>query len=497
MKVIVKYYIIYVIFFVRKRYSMKVCLISPKPNMKSKDSSSSYSNLGIGYIASLLKDHKHEVYLYDGNVQEFSKDDWIEFLTNSVYEVFGISVYEYNYFDAIAILNQIRKYQSSSFVFFGGYYSTFYYNSILSKLDIVNCCVLGEGEITCCELINHLSANSDWHTLKGIAFRNAIGEVVCTGLSNVINHLDDIPFPTRVVPAAFLEKISMISSRGCYEDCIICSVPYFRTNKQIRLRSPQNIVDELLFLKRKYNSITRFDFMDNNLLLGIPEKKEWIDEFIGLLKKIEFSIQFSVFARPVDVCFHKNKLQELQAVGLNMVFLECHSFMDRQLEFLCKNTTVEANNLAIFALEECGINYSIQLSLFEPTTFLEELRMQLDCLASIFVNQSLDNNQLPLSFHKRIYPLCKSMFNDYYVKQNLSRHNYYQDTQMYSLEVILLEWQTMVNKIYIGTIKQRQFLLADLDFVIDTCDKLPELCNSEAITIHLDYWYQHILMCCS
>jgi len=475
---------------------MNVCLISPRPNVKSEGSSSLFSNLGIGYIASLLSEDKHEVYLFDGNVHDLDKEEWMEFLTNSEYEVFGISVYEYNYFGAITILKQIKKYRSNSFVFFGGYYSTFNYSKILLELEMVDCCVLGEGELTCCELVDRLSTHSDWHNLKGIAYINEQGEVICTGSSSVIDHLDNIPFPTRVFHPRFLERISMISSRGCYEDCIICSVPYFRTNKHIRLRSPHNIIDELIYVKDKYSSITHIDFMDNNFLLAIPDKEEWIDVFIALLKKTEISIQFSVFARPVDVCFHKRKLQKLREVGLEMVFLECHSYSDRQLEFLCKNTTVEANNMAVTALEEYGIRYNIQLSLFEPTTFLDELVQQLISLNTIFLNSNLDEGQLPISFHKRVYPLSKSNFNDYYVKNNLSRHNYYKDTQMHSLEAILSDWQSLIGKIYRSTIKRRQFLLTDLNFVIDTCKRLPELNERGLINVHLNNWQQHILESC-
>jgi radical SAM superfamily enzyme YgiQ (UPF0313 family) len=140
-----------------------------------------YSNLGTGYIASLLKEMNHDVYFHDGNMQNIDKRYWSSFLPSARIDIFGLSMYEYNYFDSMMMLKLIKKYCGESFVFVGGYYPTFHYKDLMSNFEVIDCCVIGEGDTVCCELVDFLTNRSDWHDIKGIAYRNKLGQIISTG----------------------------------------------------------------------------------------------------------------------------------------------------------------------------------------------------------------------------------------------------------------------------------------------------------------------------
>jgi hypothetical protein len=236
--------------------------------------------------------------------------------------------------------------------------------------------------------------------------------------------------------------------------------------------------------------------MDNNFLLGTRDKKDWIDDFIALIKKQKLRIQFSIFARPIDVVYHKAKLSALRDCGLSKVFLECHSFSKRQIKFLNKNTTVEANMLSLVTLSQNMIKYNIQLSLFEPTTTVSELVDQLVQLNTESILRHIDDNQMPITFQEPVFPLCRSAFEEYYRERNLSPRNYFDDIQLYALRIIILKWKALVSDLYHQTHKKCSFFKIDLEFLIQTCMELASLSDENSISIHLTQWYQRLISRC-
>jgi anaerobic magnesium-protoporphyrin IX monomethyl ester cyclase len=164
-------------------------------------------------------------------------------------------------------------------------------------IDIV---VQEEGELTFSEVLHRLEAGVSMEGAKGVAYRHTLRpgewEVRNNGLrTSVVSRklgLDVLPWPLRAawpedevykhnpvghlnwrskwVDGAAMERdqysLSMIASRGCPyagRACDYCYAAYL--GKQYRLRSPQEVVDEMEFIKRRYG-VTYIHFLDDLLM---------------------------------------------------------------------------------------------------------------------------------------------------------------------------------------------------------------------------------------
>ncbi|MFQ6080472.1 MAG: B12-binding domain-containing radical SAM protein [Candidatus Bathyarchaeia archaeon] len=159
------------------------------------------------------------------------------------------------------------------------------------NIDVV---VVGEGEVTMAELVEHYRGNKGIDGIKGIYFRKH-GEVRYTGRRKLIRDLDALPYPAyHLLPMeeyfvagrhGFSERgipidrwASMITSRGCPFQCCFCSV-HCIYGRSWRARSPEKVIEEIEFLIDKYR-IKHIFFEDDNLTLDIKRAEKIFDLMI-------------------------------------------------------------------------------------------------------------------------------------------------------------------------------------------------------------------------
>ena len=182
--------------------------------------------------------------------------------------------------------------------------------------------VLGEGEDAFYALIKIIEAGEDHNKLNSVAYRNADGKVVWNKDHPLIQDPDSIPFPaydllevekyftspkrTAQSPVYISKRIlPILTSRGCPLKCVFC---HDTLGKTFRHRSPDNIVNEILWLKKTYgfeeleivDDIFNFDIRhakivfrklieaDIGIKIAFPNgiKYEMVDEeFLDLFKR--------------------------------------------------------------------------------------------------------------------------------------------------------------------------------------------------------------------
>ena len=306
----------------------KVILISP-PYIdlygKLSRAAGRYFPLGLGYIAAYLRRFGHAALMYEPEAQGLTYDDLKIIIKDEAPDVIGLTCSTPNFYRALE-LARIGKENSRAKVVLGGVHASALPEFIVETYpDLIDCVVVGEGEITMLELVNAWQNNTDIEKIQGIAFKNN-GSVVRTEKRPFIADMDSIPFPARdLIPqnlfkpnlhnARYRNCSSILTSRGCPFNCSFCASRIV-SGKRYRMHSAEYVLEEMEMLKKDYGVrqllITDDTFTINHERLekickGMIDRKldlEWFcfsqvtavnKEILALLKKAGcYNIGFGV-----------------------------------------------------------------------------------------------------------------------------------------------------------------------------------------------------------
>lgn len=282
---------------------MKVTLIAP-PWIFKEEIEFVSQNLSLGYIASFLEKHGHEVVIIDALLKGIntsstlhtkyadvmrwglSDDEILDFIPLDS-DLIGITA---PFTDSRFIVNPLSKRIKEVFpnipLVMGGVYPSTIPNEAMrsSAADIL---VLGEGELA----MSHLASGKRLHDIKGIVFREN-GVVLNTGRGETVQDIEsDIPMPSYTLRAMDEyvrwsprgnkkdRTLSVVSSRGCPFDCEFCSI-YNIYGRNWRQFSAERVLSEIQIAVDMFG-ISHVEFEDDNLTL---QKKRTLAIFHGLQK---------------------------------------------------------------------------------------------------------------------------------------------------------------------------------------------------------------------
>jgi magnesium-protoporphyrin IX monomethyl ester (oxidative) cyclase len=286
---------------------MKLLLIKPPITYyKTESEYSPYEPLGLMYLASYLREYSSDVEVkildasarpdltrWEGDFFKVGHTD--EMITKAIADyqpdIVGISsMFTINSKGVHDTAKLVKQSDRRIPVIVGGAHASAFPEWVLKdeNIDIV---VTGEGEETLLDIVNRLKTEKPIYDLTGLAYRDN-GTVKSTGLREFIKDLDTVPPPARDLVdmnVYFYEKYNyshsmspprstVVSSRGCPYRCIFCSI-HSLWRHSYRMRSPQNVVDEIETLVRDYG-VREIAFFDDNLSVSKKRMIEICDEII-------------------------------------------------------------------------------------------------------------------------------------------------------------------------------------------------------------------------
>lgn len=295
--------------------------------------------LGLGYLAAVLEKEKHEVKIIDAPAEGFSIDEVIRSIAGFSPDIAGLSVYTVSALSSYELAAEIKKKFPGVKIVSGGPHMTANPEELLKhpQLDIA---VLGEGEITFAELVRSLKNGNDINAVKGLAY-NDKGEVLYTHPREYIADLDILPFPARHLLAMHLyrpqpsdqkrlPKLSMITSRGCPNNCIFCDKNVFKS--AYRSFSPKYIVNEMRHLVAEYRA-KDIAFVDSTFT---PDK-ERVYGVINEIKNSGLDVTWTCSVR-VDI-LDRDLLKSMKDAGCWRIRLGIESGNEGVLKFIKKGIT--------------------------------------------------------------------------------------------------------------------------------------------------------------
>ncbi|OGX07417.1 MAG: hypothetical protein A2Y06_03320 [Omnitrophica WOR_2 bacterium GWA2_37_7] len=254
----------------------------------------SCEHLGIEYISSVLKLSGHKTKLFVDPLlfdDEFitvkllaklfdSKKNLVRDLKVYRPDLVCISVVSSFYPWASQIAEMIKK-EMNTPILMGGIHPSSVPEFVIENKDVDMVCI-GEGEYPILELANSLQNGTINYSIKNIWFKNN-GQIIKNEIRPLIEDLDSLPFPDKDLYFSesphFSKSYYIAASRGCPHSCTYCCNSYYRhlykdKGKYVRLRSVDNVIEELQQAKAKYN-IKPIFFLDDCFGYDI----EWLKDF--------------------------------------------------------------------------------------------------------------------------------------------------------------------------------------------------------------------------
>lgn len=233
----------------------------------------SYANLpqGLGIIAGILELNGVPVFVKDYMAEILDADFLVNLIKNNNIKVIGFSFMTPQAPWAYKLLEFLKNKFPEIIYICGGAHPTFMTSEVLNNgFDFA---FRRESEETIISFLDALLNNNlnqdSLINIKGISFLKD-GKNFSAGPAERIKNLDEIPFPARHLfpfPQNYKPQIPLrkgfcaqfFTSRGCPDKCKFCAQPY---PDGVYYRSPQSVVDEIGYVKRKFN-ISHFYINDD------------------------------------------------------------------------------------------------------------------------------------------------------------------------------------------------------------------------------------------
>ncbi len=346
-----------------------------------------YPPLGTLYAAATMRERGYDVALFDAMLAQ-STQEWTLALQRERPRYAVLFEDSFNYLSKMSLLRMreaafemidAAKAQGCVVIACGSD-MTDHADSYLSRgADYV---LLGEGEETLGELIDHLEGRSTLALadIRSLAYRDATGSVLRTYARPVIANLDTLSFPAwDLVDREKYRRIwidrhgyysmNLVTTRGCPFHCNWCAKPIW--GQRYHVRSPRNVVEEMLWIKREFNPDSIW-FMDD--IMGIQDR--WIEEFADLLDAARLRIPFKSLNR-VDLLLRGNTIPALARAGAQIVWVGAESGSQKILDAMDKGTRVEQIYEATRQLHARGVKVAFFLQFGYPGETRDDIELTL------------------------------------------------------------------------------------------------------------------------
>jgi len=343
--------------------------------------------LGLAYIASVLRDDKHDVHVIDalGEAPEqmvpdgdiwrlgLTPEEIIERIPKDTKAIGLTSMWSYSWPIVRELIHKVREAFPDTPIICGGEHFTAVPELSMEQAPI-DFLVIGEGEETAVALFRAIELGLDHTVIPGIAFRNADGELQKNDRRDRIKNVDEIPWPAwdlfdvdaystnRLVSGIYYGKtVPILATRGCPYQCTYCSSPNMWTTRWYA-REPKDVLDEIELYYNKYGA-TNFPFQDLTAIL----KRDWVVEFCKQVEERGLKITWQLPAGTRSEIIDEEVAELLVRSGCRSLNFAPESGSERTRKHMKKMLTDEKLFRAVRASVKAGLNVGAFFVLAYPT----------------------------------------------------------------------------------------------------------------------------------
>ena len=184
----------------------------------------------------------------------------------------------------------------------------------------------------------------DLATVPGLTWRNG-DRIIHNPDAEHITDLDNIPYASNFIkrhlcvtdyifPAAAYPAIQIFTGRGCPAQCNFCVYPQTLHGHQYRLRSPENVIGEIEYIRKNFPEVKEIVFEDDTFTIN----KKRVTEICNLIIERKIKIRWLCNAR-VNLDYETMCL--MKKAGCHLIIPGIESVNQQILNNIHKGTTVE------------------------------------------------------------------------------------------------------------------------------------------------------------
>ncbi len=240
--------------------------------------------IGIMSISSFLKQRGHRVDL----IIETDPGKTVRYVEANRPDIIAFSTVAGQHTTALKIAAALKRRFKDIPIVIGGPYPTFFPNIIDQEpIDFV---CRGEGEEAMADILERLDQGAGMSDIPNLWVKEG-GKITRNDVRPIIEDLDSLPFPDRSLYDKYPYFKSnpvrrFMSGRGCPYGCNFCfnhslRKLYSGKGRLVRMRSGQNVLEEIRQVADRYPAMKRVKFEDDTFTLN----RNWALNFLKEYKK--------------------------------------------------------------------------------------------------------------------------------------------------------------------------------------------------------------------
>ncbi|KWT78416.1 B12-binding domain-containing radical SAM protein [Candidatus Magnetominusculus xianensis] len=239
------------------------------------------------------------------------------------------------------VCNALKTALPDAFIVIVGTHVTALPEDSLKLNPSIDAAAVGEYDYTIAALAEALYIKTPLDAVAGLYFKDGTN----TGLRPPIGSIDELPFVSRIYkrflkmenyfnPNALFPMVTITTSRGCPHECIFCVYPQTLMGHKLRMRSVENVLDEIEYIISAFDGVKAIFFEDDTFTAN---RKRCVEISEGIIKR-GIKISWTANARAT---LDYETMRVMKRAGCRSFCVGFESGSQEMLDNIKKKTVVE------------------------------------------------------------------------------------------------------------------------------------------------------------
>jgi radical SAM superfamily enzyme YgiQ (UPF0313 family) len=292
------------------------------------------------YAASVARNRGHEIAIWDAPAERLDYDPLIEQIKAFDPGLVVVNTSSPSFDHDVTLVRHLARRVEAPRVLVGSHAAALP-QEVMAQHPEVDLIATGEYDETISDIAERLD---NVRSVPGVVYRKD-GEVKTSLPRPLLKDLNTLPFPAydkikiglyreSMFPARKLPMATMWTSRGCNYHCSFCLFPQVFFQDRLRIRSLENILEEIAWLKEEFG-VKFFYFEDDNFTASWKRVEQLCQ---GLIDR-KLDITWGCLSRTDGITLERLKL--MKASGLYIVKFGIESGVQEFLDHIEKYSKID------------------------------------------------------------------------------------------------------------------------------------------------------------